>query len=67
MAKVYIFTRDKSLFASPNEQKALDEELSISALNIHDLRDIKVNDCQQLIRYCFRAKKTVRLCARQRR
>ncbi len=42
MAKVYIFTRDKSLFTRPHEQKALDEELSTSTLNMSDLRDIKV-------------------------
>jgi WD40 repeat protein len=32
--KVYIFTRDKSLFASPHELKALDKELSILTLNL---------------------------------
>ncbi len=42
--KVYIFTRDESLFASPDEQKALEEELSNSTLNMSDLGDIKVDE-----------------------
>ena len=42
--KVYIFTRDETLVASPEEQKVLEEELSKSTVHLSDLGDIKVTD-----------------------
>jgi len=42
--KVYILTRDNNLVAKPEEQKALEEELSKSTVHMSDIGDIKVSD-----------------------
>ncbi|RWS25934.1 phospholipase A-2-activating protein-like protein, partial [Leptotrombidium deliense] len=42
--KVYLFTRDSNFQASPEEQRALEEEVSKSTVPVNELGDIKVSD-----------------------